>query len=97
MTDHLSRDLQEVKRHVLDMGALAEEALRLALSAYKNREEVPARKLRETASDVPLLDEVGLLVATASAEPPRIVKSSPLTTTVRPSILPRPMTQLLGE
>jgi phosphate transport system protein len=55
MTDHLSRDLQEVKRHVLDMGALAEEALRLALSAYKNREEVPARKLRETERKINLL------------------------------------------
>src|ERR1700736_4000205 len=32
----------------------------------------------------------------ASAEPPRTVKSSPTTTTVRPSILPRPNTQLAG-
>src|SRR5438132_699384 len=32
----------------------------------------------------------------ASAEPPRTVKSSPTTTTVRPSTLPRPNTQLAG-
>src|SRR6185369_7393712 len=32
----------------------------------------------------------------ASAEPPRTVKSSPTTTTVRPSILARPNTQLAG-
>ena len=32
----------------------------------------------------------------ASAEPPRTVKSSPTTTTVRPSILPRPNTQFAG-
>ena len=32
----------------------------------------------------------------ASAEPPRTVKSSPTTTTVRPPILPRPNTQLAG-
>ena len=32
----------------------------------------------------------------ASAEPPRTVKSSPTTTTGRPSTLPRPNTQLAG-
>src|SRR5258707_2011997 len=32
----------------------------------------------------------------ASAEPPRTVKASPTTTTVRPSILPRPNTQFAG-
>src|SRR6266436_75236 len=32
----------------------------------------------------------------ASAEPPRTVKSSPTTTAVRPSILPRPNTQFAG-
>src|SRR5437868_1077571 len=32
----------------------------------------------------------------ASAEPPRTVKSSPTTTTARPSTLPRPNTQLAG-
>src|SRR6202022_1272505 len=32
----------------------------------------------------------------ASAEPPRTVKPSPTTTTVRPSILPRPNTQFAG-
>src|SRR5258707_9755734 len=38
----------------------------------------------------------GLVEIDASAEPPRTVKSSPTTTTVRPSILPRPITQLAG-
>src|SRR6476620_1058623 len=38
----------------------------------------------------------GLAEIEASAEPPRTVKSSPTTTTVRPSTLPRPNTQLAG-
>src|SRR5438874_3903121 len=38
----------------------------------------------------------GLAEIEASAEPPRTVKSSPTPTTVRPSILPRPNTQLAG-
>src|SRR5436309_4897404 len=38
----------------------------------------------------------GLADIEASAEPPRTVKSSPTTTTVRPSTLPRPNTQLAG-
>ena len=38
----------------------------------------------------------GLVEIDASAEPPRTVKSSPTTTTVRPSILPRPNTQFAG-
>src|SRR2546423_2600620 len=38
----------------------------------------------------------GLADIEASAEPPRTVKSSPTTTTARPSILPRPNTQLAG-
>src|ERR1700753_2503210 len=38
----------------------------------------------------------GLAETEASAKPPRTVKSSPTTTTVRPSILPRPNTQLAG-
>src|ERR1700738_3619258 len=38
----------------------------------------------------------GLVEIAASAEPPRTVKSSPTTTTVRPSILPRPNTQFAG-
>ena len=38
----------------------------------------------------------GLSEIEASAEPPRTVKSSPTTTTGRPSILPRPNTQLAG-
>src|SRR3954464_2009319 len=38
----------------------------------------------------------GFVEIEASAEPPRTVKSSPTTTTVRPSILARPNTQLAG-
>ena len=38
----------------------------------------------------------GLAEIEASAEPPRTVKSSPTTTTGRPSILPRPNTQFAG-
>src|SRR6516164_5244568 len=38
----------------------------------------------------------GLALIDASAEPPRTVKSSPTTTTVRPSTLPRPKTQWAG-
>ena len=38
----------------------------------------------------------GLAEIEASAEPPRTVKSSPTTTTVRPSTLPRPNTQFAG-
>ena len=38
----------------------------------------------------------GLLAMDASAEPPRTVKSSPTTTTGRPSMRPRPNTQLAG-
>src|SRR5215813_261464 len=38
----------------------------------------------------------GFALIDASAEPPRTVKSSPTTTTVRPSTLPRPNTQLAG-
>src|ERR1700754_870531 len=38
----------------------------------------------------------GFALIEASAEPPRTVKSSPTTTTVRPSTLPRPNTQLAG-
>src|ERR1700761_6101436 len=38
----------------------------------------------------------GLAEMEASAEPPRTVKSSPTTTTVRPSTLPRPNTQFAG-
>ncbi len=37
-----------------------------------------------------------LLPMAASMAPPRTVKSSPPTTTGRPSILPRPMTKLAG-
>jgi len=45
MTEHLTRDLSKIKRHVLGMGGLAEEALGLALAAYTGREEVPAQRL----------------------------------------------------
>ncbi len=38
----------------------------------------------------------GLAEMEASAEPPRTVKSSPTTTTVRPSTLARPNTQFAG-
>src|SRR5262249_37396973 len=38
----------------------------------------------------------GFALIDASAEPPRTVKSSPTTTTVRPSTLPRPNTQFAG-
>ena len=38
MTEHLIRDLQSIKQHVLGMAGLAEEALGLALSAYVERE-----------------------------------------------------------
>ena len=39
---------------------------------------------------------IGFMGMVASAEPPRTVKSSPSTTTGRPSMLARPMTQLAG-
>ncbi len=45
LAEHLTRDLQSIKRHVLGMAGLAEEALGLALSAYARREEVPALRL----------------------------------------------------
>ena len=41
-------------------------------------------------------DIFGLPLIEASAEPPRSVKSSPATTTGRPSTVPRPKTQLAG-
>jgi hypothetical protein len=41
-------------------------------------------------------DILGLPLIEASAEPPRRVKSSPATTTGRPSMVPRPNTQLAG-
>lgn len=47
MTEHLTRDLEQIRRNVLGMAGLAEEALGLALSAYTHREEVPARRLAE--------------------------------------------------
>jgi phosphate transport system protein len=68
MTDHLHRDLQRIKRHVLAMGALAEEALGLASQAYQRREEVPARRLSETEERINTLqletdDEILKLLA----------------------------------
>jgi phosphate transport system protein len=47
MTEHLTRDLSKIKRHVLGMAGLAEEAVGLALTAYTNGEEVPARELTQ--------------------------------------------------
>ncbi len=41
-------------------------------------------------------DILGLPLMEASADPPRRVKSSPATTTGRPSTVPRPNTQLPG-
>ncbi len=52
MTEHLTRDLGKIKRHVLAMAGLAEEALGLALTAYSNREEAPARDLPQTESRI---------------------------------------------
>src|SRR5262245_59159160 len=40
--------------------------------------------------------KIGFIGMVASAEPPRTVKSSPTTTTGRPSILARPITQFAG-
>jgi len=47
MSEHLHRDLQQVRRDVLAMGGLAEEALDLARSAYTNRDESAARSLKQ--------------------------------------------------
>ncbi len=68
MTDHLHRDLQRIKRHVLAMGALAEEALGLASQAYQRQEEVPARRITETEERINTLqletdDEILKLLA----------------------------------
>ena len=52
MTAHLTRDLQTIKRHVLGMAGLAEEALGLAVDAYLKREEVPARRLSEAETRI---------------------------------------------
>lgn len=52
MTEHLTRDLSSIKRHVLGMAGLAEEALALALAAYTRREEVPARRLAEAEEGI---------------------------------------------
>lgn len=52
MTEHLTRDLQSIKRHVLRMAGLAEEALGLAVSAYTRREEVPARRLAQVEARI---------------------------------------------
>lgn len=45
MTNHLTRDLLGIKRHVLSMAGLAEEALGLAVDAYTRHAEVPAQQL----------------------------------------------------
>lgn len=52
MTEHLTRDLSRIKRHVLNMAGLAEEAVGLALAAYSQREEVPARSLARTEARI---------------------------------------------
>lgn len=52
MTEHLTRDLQKIKRDVLNMAGLAEEALALALAAYSRREEVPARQLAHMEANI---------------------------------------------
>lgn len=46
MTDHLHRDLEQVKQHVLAMGGLAEEALGAARSAFETRDLVHVEVLR---------------------------------------------------
>jgi len=52
MTEHLTRDLQRIKQHVLGMAGLAEEALSLALSAFVEHEEVPARRLAQVEARI---------------------------------------------
>ncbi len=52
MTEHLTRDLQRIKQHVLGMAGLAEEALGLALSAFVEHEDVPARHLAQVESRI---------------------------------------------
>ncbi|MFT5290109.1 MAG: phosphate transport system protein [Planctomycetota bacterium] len=52
MTEHLTRDLNKIKQHVLGMAGLAEEALGLALAAFTIREEVPAQRLQEVEARI---------------------------------------------
>lgn len=52
MTEHLVRDLDKIKRHVVGMAGLAEEALGLAVHAFTQREEVPARTLAKTEARI---------------------------------------------
>jgi phosphate transport system protein len=52
MTEHLTRDLQSIKRKVLGMAGLAEEALGLALASYTRRERVPAQSLAQTEKKI---------------------------------------------
>lgn len=52
MTEHLSRDLKSIKRHVLKMASLAEEGLELAREAYTRREEVPVMRLAQVEQKI---------------------------------------------
>ncbi|MCB1567915.1 MAG: hypothetical protein KDI69_03730, partial [Xanthomonadales bacterium] len=52
MTEPLSRDLTEIKRHVLAMASAAEEALGLALAAYTQRAAVPAISLANAEAKI---------------------------------------------
>jgi len=52
MTEHLSRDLKSIKRHVLKMASLAEEGLELAREAYTRREEVPVIRLAQVEQKI---------------------------------------------
>jgi phosphate transport system protein len=47
MTQHLQRDLARVKRHVLNMGGLAEDALKCARTAFESRSRASADILRK--------------------------------------------------
>ena len=47
MTEHLHRDLEQIKQHVLSMGGLVEEALRSACVAFTHRDESRTEDLQE--------------------------------------------------
>lgn len=47
MTQHLQRDLARVKRHVLNMGGLVEDALKCARTAFEARSRASADLLRK--------------------------------------------------
>lgn len=52
MSEHLIRDLRNIKRHVLGMAGLAEQALGLAVDAFTQRAEVPALSLTDTETQI---------------------------------------------